>query len=188
MQQNVSSPSMDGKSSQYNIWGSIPFTDVLWYKSLTSTMGSTAVANAHHFIYDAWFYLKSPQYAQSLEFDINQFVNGHSLIWGTQCNLLNGHQWDYWDNPTNSWVHSGIYCGTPSANTWHHVILEVERLSGDQLHYISVTLDGVKSYYNKYSNPTSTSWSGVTVNFQMDGDYAEHAYSTWLDKFNFIYW
>ena len=185
--QHQSSPSLDGNSTEFWIGGSNPYADVLFYKSLTSAMGSSA-ATAHHFIYDTWFYIKYPQYAQSLEFDINQYVNGHSLVFGTQCNLLNGHQWDYWNNRQQTWVHSGIYCGTPSAYTWHHVVLEVERVSGDELHYISVTLDGNKQYYDKYDAPGSTSWTGVTVNFQMDGDYAMHDYSVWLDKFNFIYW
>lgn len=187
MTQNISSPSLDGKSSKFSIWGSTPYSDVLWYKSLTSTIGS-AYANAHHFIYDAYYYIDKPQYAQSIEFDINQFVNGHKLVFGTQCNLLNGHQWDYWNNRNNAWVHSGVYCGTPSAYTWHHVILEVERVSGDELHYISVTVDGNKSYLDKYDAPGSTSWTGVTVNFQLDGDYAQHDYNVWVDKFNFIYW
>jgi hypothetical protein len=187
MSQYIGSPSLDGKSSKFSIWGSTPYADVLWYKSLTSTMGSAA-SSAHHFIYDAYFYIDKPQYAQSIEFDINQYVNGHSLVFGTQCNLLNGHQWDYWNNQNEAWVHSGIYCGTPSAYTWHHVILEVERVSGDELHYISVTLDGNKQYYDKYVAPRSSSWTGVTVNFQLDGDYAQHAYNVWVDKFNFIYW
>lgn len=187
--QNESSPSLDGKTTQYWIGGSNPYADVLFYKGLTSTMGTTAVQNAHHFIYDAYFYIKYPQYAQSLEFDINQYVNGKSLVFGTQCNLLNGHQWDYWDNVHNAWVHSGIYCGTPSAYTWHHVIVEVERdTSTNWLHYISVTLDGNKQYIDKWEAPGSSSWTAMTVNFQMDGDYAMHDYSVWLDKLNFIYW
>jgi len=26
------------------------------------------------------------------------------------------------------------------------------------------------------------------VNYQMDGDHAEHANTTYVDKFNFLYW
>lgn len=189
MSQHQSSPSLDGSSTKYSIWGTIPYSDVLWYKSLSSIMGSTAVNNAHHFIYDAYFYIEKPQYAQAIEFDINQYVNGHSLVFGTQCNLRNGNQWDYWNNREQKWVHSGIYCGVPSAYKWHHVILEVERdTDSNWLHYISVTLDGSKHYFDKWDAPGSTSWNAVTVNFQLDGDYAMHDYSVWVDKFNFIYW
>jgi hypothetical protein len=188
MSQNQSSPSLDGKSTKYSIWGDIPYADVLWYKSLKTIMGSK-INTAHHFIYDTYFYINHPDYAQAIEFDINQYLNGKSLVFGTQCNLRNGHVWDYWNNRSKAWVHTGKYCGTPSANTWHHVILEVERdTDSNWLHYISVTLDGSKQYLDVWDAPGSTSYNSVVVNFQLDGDYAMHDYAVWLDKFKFIYW
>lgn len=188
MTPGVGSPSLDGKSAQFSIWGDTPYSDVLWWKSLSSIIGDTS--KPHHFIYDGYFYLNNPSVAQALEFDINQFVNGHSLIFGTQCNLLNGHVWDVWDNRNNRWVHTSKYCGTPSANTWHHFTIEVERASdgGDWLHYVSITLDGNKTYLDAWYPPASTSWTGVTVNVQMDGNYQMADYSMWLDKLTLSYW
>ena len=188
MQQNQGSPSLSGNSTEYSIWGSTPYSDVLWYKSLTNAIGNTSAA--HHFIYDTYFYSDNPARAEAIEFDINQFVNGHSLIFGTQCNVGNGNVWDIWDNQNSRWVHTSKACPTPSAYTWHHVTIEVERANdgGDWLHYISISLDGNKTYIDAWYPPASTSWSGITVNFQMDGNYAQQPYNIWLDKFSFSYY
>ncbi len=188
MSQWQSSPSLDGQSTKFSIWGGSSYANVLWYKSLTSQIGSPG--SQHHFIYDTYFYVDHSSAVQALEFDINQFVNGHSLIFGHQCNVLNGNQWDVWDNQGNKWVHTGIYCGAPTAYTWHHVTIQAERATdgSDWLHYVSITYDGNTHYIDWWYPPTSSSWSGITVNFQMDGNYNEASYSTWLDKLTFSYW
>ncbi len=188
MQQNQGSPSLSGNASEFSIWGSTPYSDVLWWKSLSSNIGDTS--QPHHFIYDTYFYIDNPRAAEALEFDINQYVNGHSLIFGTQCDLGSTFLWDIWDNQNNRWVHTGKPCGYPSAYTWHHVTVEVERATdgGDWLHYISITMDGDKTYIDAWYPPSGSSWNGVTVNFQMDGNYAQQQYNVWLDNFSFSYY
>jgi len=34
----------------------------------------------------------------------------------------------------------------------------------------------------------SSGWYGVTVNYQMDGNYAQSPNTTYLDKFSLTYW
>ena len=41
---------------------------------------------------------------------------------------------------------------------------------------------------NIYKYPTSTSWHGVTINYQQDGNSQMYDYPIWLDKVNFSYW
>jgi hypothetical protein len=31
-------------------------------------------------------------------------------------------------------------------------------------------------------------WWGITLNFQLDGDYRQTPYNVYLDKLNFTYW
>ena len=52
---------------------------------------------------------------------------------------------------------------------------------GSTLRYFSPPTPGA-------SNSTATSWSGVTVNYQIDGDYKQTNYSTWVDKMTLNYW
>ena len=187
LEQNQGSPSLSGNAAKFSIWGSTPYSDVLWWKSLSNAIGDTSAP--HHFIYDTYFYGDNPARAEAIEFDINQFVNGHSLIFGTQCNV-GANRWDIWDNQNSQWVHTGKSCPAPSAYTWHHVTIEVERANdgGDWLHYVSISMDGDKSYIDTWYPPASTGWTGITVNFQMDGNYAQQPYSIWLDNFSFSYY
>ena len=192
-QQGVSNPSLSGAAMQTYIAGNLPYSDGFWNTRVLGDFasnpdpGHTIAPSIHHMIYDVYFYMQNPGASQAIEFDINQFVNGKSFIWGHECRLEGGYQWDTWDNPAQKWVPSGIPCN-PHANAWNHLVIEVERTSDDHLHFVSITLNGNKSATNRYDTPTPTSWYGVTINYQQDGDYAQHGYSVWLDKINLEYW
>src|SRR5215471_1155999 len=77
----VKSPSMSGNSRVFSIATSHPYADALWWKQLGAANG------ASNFVYDVYFYLKSPQNAQALEFDANQANGSMRWIFGTQCNI-----------------------------------------------------------------------------------------------------
>jgi hypothetical protein len=191
--QGVSSPSVSGKAMEFNIGGSTPYSDVLWNVHLVGDgapnldKNRTIVPNIHNFIYDVYFYSSNLSAAEALEFDINQFTNGLSFIWGTECRVLGGNQWDIWDNQNQRWVATGIACN-PKINSWNHLTIQVQRTSNNQLLYQSITLNGVKSTLNAYYPPRTTSWYGVTINYQLDGDYNQASYNTYLDNFNLSYW
>ena len=195
MNQGVSSPSVSGNATQFNIGGQTTFSDALWNNHLIGDYSSQGLpdskeslnASLHNFTYDVYFYAKDISVSQGLEFDINQFVNGQSFIWGHECRIAGGHEWDIWDNQGQKWHPTGIACN-PKSNTWNHVVIQVQRTSDDHLLFQSITLNGKTSTLNYKESPTSTGWSGVTVNYQMDGDRNQTPYSIWLDKFNFIYW
>src|SRR5215472_6258847 len=180
-QQFVASPSLNGRSMQFFLGGSTPYSNALWWRQLGGNDAAT------HFVYDVQFYLTTPQYAQALEFDVNQSAGSRKFIFGTQCNIRDGGVWDVWDTANGAWRHTGIACSVPSAYTWHHLTWELYRDSA-ATHFVAFTLDGVKHYVNAtyYSKP----WSGTEINvaFQMDGDYAQHNYSTWLNYVTLKYW
>ena len=56
--------------------------------------------------------------------------------------------------------------------------------------YQSITLNGKTTVLNKYYAPghAPESWWGITVNYQMDGNSKQTAYTTYLDNFTFTYW
>jgi len=194
MTQNISSPSLSGKSSLMDIGGQEVYSDILWNNHLIGNFSSqgmpdnnqTIVPNLHNFTYDVYFYVEEPSVSQALEFDINQFVGGYSYIWGHECRIAGGNEWDIWDNPGQKWHPTGIAC-KPLANAWNHLVLQVQRTSDNQLLFQSITLNGVTSTLNYYENPTTTTWYGVTVNYQQDGNSKQTPYSVWLDKLNFTY-
>lgn len=191
--QDVKSPSLSGKAMEFDIGGSTPYSDVLWNVHLVGDgapnldTAHKIVPNLHNFIYDAYFYSPNLSPSQALEFDINQFTNGLSFIWGTECRIAGGNEWDIWDNVNNKWHPTGIPC-YPKSNQWNHVTIQASRTSDNKLFYQKITLNGQTHNINAYYSPTSSSWYGVTVNYQMDGDNKQASYNVYLDKFNLTTW
>ncbi len=180
--QSIGSPSLDGNSARFFLGGSTPYSQALWWKHLTAQSG------AHNFVYDLYFYLKDSSAPQALEFDVNQSANGHHFIFGTQCDIRKSKQWDVWDDITSKFVPTGVPCSAPSAYKWHHLILEFYRSSDNHTHFVAVTLDGSKHYINKNYSTRGTSASSLSTAFQMDGNYRETDYYTWVDKIKLTYW
>lgn len=195
MTQKVTSPSLSGNSSRMDVGGQTVYSDVLWNNHLIGDFSSQGmpdtnhaiVPNLHNFTYDVYFYASDLSVSQALEFDINQFVDGNSYIWGHECRVAGGNEWDIWDNPGQQWHQTGIPCN-PVPNAWNHLVLQVQRTSDNHLLFQSITLNGVTSTLNYYESPTPTNWYGVTINYQQDGNYQQAPYSIWLDNLNFSYW
>jgi hypothetical protein len=196
MTQNTRAPSMSGHSTQFDIGGTVPYADVLWSIPLIgqfSTQGlpdsdHSLIPALHNFTYDAWVYVTDASETQSLEFDINMYMNGTGMLWGTQCDHLADGDWDIWDNVHAKWVASGVPCEV--VNGWNHVTIEAQREAGNLVLYESITLNGVTSALNRAYPPYSvpSSWWGVTVNYQMDGNYDQSANTTYLDNVSLTYW
>ncbi len=145
-----------------------------------------SVPNYHEFTYEVYFYGEDLEKSQALEFDINQFFNGMSFIWGHECRIAGGHEWDTWDNVNKHWVKSGIPCN-PLSNAWNHLVIQVSRTTDDRLQFKSITLNGVTRTVNRFDHPSATTWYGMTINYQMDGDSEQEPYTVYLDKVRFSY-
>ena len=197
MAQHVQSPSLSGNATEFNVGGTTPYSDVLWSNPVIGQYSSqglpdnnhTLLPTLHNFTYDAYFYGSNLGLTQVLEFDINMYMNGVGMIWGNQCRIAGGHQWDIWDNVSNQWVSTGVACN-PIDNGWNHVTIQVQRESDNTLLFQSITLNGVTANINKTSAPFSVpgNWWGVTVNYQMDGNYQQASNNTYLDNFSLTYW
>lgn len=181
MTQYQSSPSMDGSSTQFWLGTGKAYSQALWWKQLGANAGVS------HFIYDSYFYYTDANAPQALEFDMNQSVGGYKYIFGTQCAIRGSHTWEVWDNVNAKWSSTGLACPAPPTYQWNHLTWEFERVNG-QLHFIAITLNGVKSYINRYYAPRASSASELNVAFQMDGNYAATSYKVWLDKVTLTAW
>jgi hypothetical protein len=193
MYQGVSNPTVSGKATQFNIGGTEAYTDVLWNNHLIGDFSSqglpdqshTLVPTLHYFTYDVYFYGSNLGAAQALEFDVNQFFGGMGFTWGTECRLAGGYEWDVWNS--TKWVPTGIPCN-PNNNSWNHLVVQVQRTSDNKLSYQSITLNGQTHVLNwTYSPFSAPGWYGITVNYQMDGNYKQTPYTVYVDKLNFTY-
>jgi major membrane immunogen (membrane-anchored lipoprotein) len=195
MTQNITSPALSGASSKYDIGGTMVYSDVLWNNHLIGDFSSQGMPDTNHtlvptlknFTYDVYFYGTNLELSQALEFDINQFFNGLGFIWGHECRIAGGHEWDTWDNTNQKWVPTGVACN-PVSNSWNHLVIQVQRTSDNRLLFQSITLNGVPNNLNVYRNPGSAvGWYGITVNWQIDGNSKQNPYTVYLDNFNFTY-
>ena len=181
MNQNQLSPSLSGKSTKFSMSGP-SWADVIWWEELGAADAAT------HFQYDIDFYLDQPQYAFALEFDVNQTVNSTRFVFGTQCGIHYDHQWDVWDTAGGHWKPTGVPCDVPAAFQWHHFTWELYR-DASTIHFVAVTVDGVRHYVNvAYSARPWSNSPELNVAFQMDGDSVMNPYSVWLDNVKLTYW
>jgi hypothetical protein len=174
MAQFVGSPSLSGASARFSISSGTPFANALWWKQLGPNDGIT------NFAYDLFFFINNPGASQALEFDVNYADGTHRWIFGTQCNIAGGH-WDIYANAAGGWRSTGIGCAPPKAFTWHHLIWEFKRSSG-QVVFVAFTYDGVRHTINRSFPARSSSVHELNVAFQMDMTKNHVSYSTWLDK------
>ena len=197
MNQHISAGSLSGNSTQFNIGGSTPYSDVLWSNPVVG-QGSTQnrpdydhslLPTVHHLTYDTFVYVTNFAVTQDLEFDVNMYMNGVGMEWGTECNHLNSGAWDIWNNVAAKWVPTNIPCNLNN-NAWNHVVLQVERLSNNDLLYKTLTVNDVTYSINQTVAPfqVPSGWWGMTVNYQMDGNYRQASNTTYLDKLSVTYW
>jgi hypothetical protein len=160
--QGIKSPALSsGGSMKFDIGGTMPFADILWNVKFTKYLpDQKTVPTLSNFTYDVYFYGTDLESSQALEFDINQFFNGMSFIWGHECRIASGHEWDTWDNVHMHWVKSGIPCN-PVSNAWNHLVIQVQRTSDNRLLFKSITLNGKTNTLNRYDNPSTTRWTGI---------------------------
>ncbi|MFL6299174.1 MAG: hypothetical protein ACJ71N_01035 [Terriglobales bacterium] len=182
MAQFETSPALDGASTEFFVGGSNPYGAALWWKQLGP------IDTATHFVYDMNFYFKDATAPQALEFDMNQSVNGKKYIFGSECDFHLNKTWRIWDTKLK-WQDTGVSCvAAHTALKWHSLRWEFERTSGGQMHYIAVTVDGVRHLIGKFYNPQASSVRELNVAFQMDGNSTMTDYHVWVDKVKLSVW
>ena len=192
---DIGSPSLSGHATKtvYGA-GAVRWSDAFWNNHLMggqSTQGlfdkdHTLIPSLHQFTYDLYFWVDDVNKSQAMEFDINQFVNGKSYIWGHECRIDGGHEWDTWDNRAQHWVKSGVACN-PVSKAWNHLTIQVERTTDNRLLFRSITLNGKTANINRYDEPTNRDWWGVTINYQIDGNVNKDVYTVYIDRVSFTY-
>jgi len=197
MTQGIKAPSLSGNAAQFEIGGTSPYSDVLFSNPVIGQFSTqnlpdidhTLVPTIHNFIYDTDFYVTDETVTQVLEFDVSMYFDGVGLIWGTQCNHLGDGTWDIWDNVKAHWVSAGFSCSLID-KAWNHLTIQVQREADNSLLYQSLTLNGVTTTLNASYPPgtAATSWWGVTVNYQVDGDSRQSTNTTYLDNLSLTYW
>ena len=197
MKHNITLPSLSNDATRFSLGGTTPYGDVLFTAALIGystaeiqDVDHTLLPTLHNFTYDTDFYVTDASITQALEFDISYWLGSTAgMTFGTECNYLGDKSWDIWNNGTGHWVSTRIPCKL--VNGWNHLTIQVKRQSDNSTLYQSITLNGTTYTLNKsypgMASPHST-WWGINVNYQMDGNSKQSANVTYVDNLNFTYW
>jgi hypothetical protein len=195
MKYGVTSPSLSNNATQFNLGGTVPYSDALFSAQVMGQNAPqlqdadhTLLPTLHNFIYTADFYVTNASITQVLEFDVSMYMNGVGMIWGHQCNHLGDGKWDIWNNVEGKWLSAGVPCNF--VNGWNHLQIRVQREADNTLLYQTITLNGTTYTLNKTDAPSTVpgNWWGVTQNYQMDGDAKQTANVTYVDNMSLTYW
>jgi len=194
---HTTSVSLSGDATQFNTWGSTPYADVLWSYPFLGDGAPGRLKDHNHkllptlynFQLDMQVFPTNMAVTQDLEFDINMFMDGVGMEWGTECNHLGDGVWDIWDNVNAKWLPTNIPCAL-NENSWNHVVLQVQRQPNNDLLYQAITVNGLVSEINRTVAPfpVAAGWWGMNVNFQMDGDKHQSQNTVYVDQMNVSYW
>jgi hypothetical protein len=194
--QGISSPSLSGKATKYSTSGTSPYAVVLWVDPVIGTYSThnlpdtshTLVPSLHNFTYNTDLYVTNLSVTAVLEFDVSMYMNGIGMFFGTQCNHLNGGEWDVLNNVTQQWTATPMACNL--VNGWNHITLQFQRGAKNSVIYQSIAVNGTTTNLNETFAPFSVpaDWYGITVNYQMDGDKYQSPNTTYLDNLSLTYW
>lgn len=180
---NQTTPSLDGSSMEFfrdGVWG-----NALWWKKFGP------IDNATNMLWD--FYVRLDQAslsnAQSLEFDMFQFVNGYNYMIGTQCVYAAG-KWDTWSEKAGNWIRTNIPCTKFPANTWHHIQWYVKMNHANHSYtYVTLVVDGQVYNLNQTQYAKNLGWShNIGVQWQLDVNANGNGYHEWVDKAKLTVW
>ena len=177
--QDISSPSMSGHALLEGIRGGTPFSHVLAYKNLGSTTSATT-----QFVQEAYLLLDRPQNSNGFSIAGHQTLNGKNYRFSSQCSFNKGI-WSVWNTKAGIWQATNVACNRPPANTWTHIVVETERTSDNREHFLTISVNGEKSFVNQYVYPESRSGNSIGMHLEVDGNATEAAYNGYWDKVSF---
>lgn len=194
MKQGVAAPGGVTNATRFDVGGSVKYSDALFVNHLIgdgSTQGildksNTVLKSINHITYSVDFYSDHLELAHALEFDTGLNHSGRAMMFGTECRLEGNKVWAVWDNPGHKWVDTKIPCQAVDSK-WNHLVIEFTHTSDNHLVYNSITLNGKTSTLNWTNNSIASSWRGMVVNFQLDGNGSQADYSVYMNKLNITY-
>ena len=194
MKQGVPLSGGIASAAQFSLGGDVPYSDALFVNHLIGDgttqnlpdSNATILKSISHITYSVDFYSDHLELAHALEFDLGLNHSGRAHMFGTECRMEGNKVWAIWDNPGHKWVDTSVPCQALDGK-WNHLVLEFTHTSDNHLIYDSITLNGKKSALNWTNNSTVSSWHGLVVNFQLDGNKTQADFSVYLNKLNITY-
>ena len=186
MTRGLTSPAIDhtATSAQYQIGGSIPYTNGYWYIEHTAP-----TAPVKNLVYDFWVYLPeaSATAPQAIEFECQHTVNGYTYNFAWQADY-GSHTWRTFDYNNHVWVPTTIAFAGFTPGTWHRITAQYHA-SGTYTVHDALTIDGVRRVVTivRPAKYTGQTWASFTNAFQLDLNGKPTGFEVYVDKMNVTY-
>ncbi len=181
----ITSPSLDGRSAQFSIAASVPYTNAYFYQKHTAIPNEISALT-----YEFDFYVPTGMQTapQALEFECQQILNGWIYNFSWQAAYVGG-VWRIFDYGLQQWQSTGIPVQPFAAGTWHHVLAEYHNDAANHIvWHDALTVDGVRYPVNISHNAFFSGAANQFTNaFQLDSNSTATPYSVYIDQMTITY-
>jgi len=181
----ISSPSEDGRATQFSIAASTPYTNTYWYQQ------QTPIRNQIGFLmyeFDLYIPAGSENAPQAVEFECQQILGGwvYNFSWQAIYTL---NVWRIFNYGAKQWESANIPFQHFSPGTWHHIVAEYHNdLASHSVFHDALTVDGVRYPLNiRHDAFFSGSNDQFTNAIQLDSNLHPDPYSVVVDKMRIAY-
>jgi hypothetical protein len=179
-------PSEDGRSTEFSIAATVPFTNTYWYEKHTALHSQFALLT---YEFDLFVPTASQNAPQAIEFECQQTLNGWVYNFSWQADYA-GNQWRIFNYATKHWESTAVTLTRFTPGTWHHVLAEYHNDNATHtVFHDALTIDGVRFPVNIthaafFSGDTNDQFTNA---FQLDSNSHPDAYNVYVDKMKITY-
>ena len=184
MTRGITSPNLDGSSTEFWIGGPHPFKNAYWFIEHSGSPSKPLSYLRYEFdIYVPSDAAKAPQ---AIEFECQQKAEGFIYNFAWQADYAD-HEWRIFNYKAHRWERTGMAFGGFLPDRWHHVVAEFHSESGTVVHD-ALTIDGVRRNVGiRHEAKRSGRGHYLTNAFQLDLNGDASAYKVYVDRMTVTY-
>lgn len=181
----VLTPSEDGRSTQFAIAATVPYTNAYFYRQQTAV---TQQLNALTYEFDLYIPMGMEKAPQAIEFECQQILDGWVYNFSWQA-LYPGSVWRIFDYGLKRWDATPISFQHFTPGTWHHIVAEYHNDTATHtVIHDALSIDGTRFPVNITHNAFfSGSGNQFTNAVQLDSNSTATAYNILVDRMKITY-
>ena len=178
MTRGITSPSLDGSSSQFSIGGTYtPYKNGYWW--IEHPAISTLVKYLRY-EFDILVPSKYTTAPQAIEFECQQHINGRTYNFAWQAEYA-GKRWRVFDYVRKVWDATSVPFQPFQPDVWHHVVAEYH-IDGNYAVHDALMIDGRRTLVGvRHASQLSSGGNYFTNAFQLDLNGSATPYKVFVD-------
>lgn len=182
----ISVPSEDGRSTQFAIAATVPFSNAYFYRQQTPIAGQI---NALTYEFDLYIPPGMETAPQAIEFECQQTVDGWVYNFAWQAPYHGSSTWRIFDYGLKQWDTTSIAFQPFTPGVWHHIMAEYHNDTVNHLvWHDALTVDGTRYVVSTSHNAFFSGGRNQFTNaFQLDSNSTPAPYNVNVDLMKITY-